>query len=147
MTTPAGIFAVDEMKGALAATVALMSADDKNKPTSAAAEPKEAKKEPEEPAKPEKETKKEENPKPDKVKKKEEPKPAAEAAKGGYDRWSKVDEATIDYGYLSKTGGEGIATSENGGFYITTAIVSSVYIRHTYSYHPSLSSALSTLTF
>jgi methionyl-tRNA synthetase len=32
------------------------------------------------------------------------------------------DDSTIDYGYFSKTGGAGIAESEQGGFYITTAI-------------------------
>ena len=38
-----------------------------------------------------------------------------------YDRWNMVDDATIDYGYLAKTGGTGIAETKQG-FYITTAI-------------------------
>ncbi|KAG7366316.1 methionine-tRNA ligase [Nitzschia inconspicua] len=36
-------------------------------------------------------------------------------------RWTLLDESTIDYGYLSKTGGAGIQNSD-GGFYLTTAI-------------------------
>jgi hypothetical protein len=40
----------------------------------------------------------------------------------GYDRWSLLDESTIDYGHLAKTGGAGIEKSADGGYYITTAI-------------------------
>lgn len=38
-----------------------------------------------------------------------------------YDRWNMIDDATIDYGYLAKTGGTGIAETKQG-YYITTAI-------------------------
>jgi methionyl-tRNA synthetase len=52
---------------------------------------------------------------------KDEPK----AGGGGYDRWALRDESTVEYGYLSKTGGTGIreaAATKGGGFYLTTAI-------------------------
>jgi hypothetical protein len=40
-----------------------------------------------------------------------------------YDRWTLMDDATIPYGYLSRTGGKGIADAEYGSsYYITTAI-------------------------
>ena len=42
-----------------------------------------------------------------------------------YDRWNLLDDTTIDYGYLSKTGGVGIAEkskAEDESYYITTAI-------------------------
>jgi tRNA synthetases class I (M) len=37
----------------------------------------------------------------------------------GHDRWTLVDDSTVDYGYLAKTGGSG---SKDKSFYITTAI-------------------------
>ena len=42
-----------------------------------------------------------------------------------YDRWNLLDDTTIDYGYLSKTGGVGISEkskAEDESYYITTAI-------------------------
>lgn len=48
-----------------------------------------------------------------------------EAPKVEYDRWNLKDESTLDYGYLAKTNGEGIATASDdadSSFYITTAI-------------------------
>jgi methionyl-tRNA synthetase len=48
--------------------------------------------------------------------------PAAAAATPAYDRWNLADESTIDYGYLKKTGGDGIKDATTGGYYITTAI-------------------------
>jgi hypothetical protein len=41
-----------------------------------------------------------------------------------YDRWSLLDDSTVEYGYLSKTGGKGIQdeTNSSKGFYLTTAI-------------------------
>ncbi len=40
-----------------------------------------------------------------------------------YDRWNLLDDSTIDYGYLKKTGGAGIVEAESGqGYNITTAI-------------------------
>lgn len=44
--------------------------------------------------------------------------------KGKYDRWSLLDDSTIDYGYLAQTKGAGIntATDNKTGFYLTTAI-------------------------
>ena len=47
-----------------------------------------------------------------------------------YDRWTLQDESTLNYGYLSKTGGQGMDESANsdstpnkgGGYYLTTAI-------------------------
>ena len=38
-----------------------------------------------------------------------------------YDRWNLLDDATIDYGHVAKTGGGGIDKADNG-YYITTAI-------------------------
>ena len=38
-----------------------------------------------------------------------------------YDRWNLLDDATIDYGHVAKTGGVGIDKAD-GGYYITTAI-------------------------
>jgi methionyl-tRNA synthetase len=60
-------------------------------------------------------------PKKQKEKKQKEPAPKA---KEPYDRWNLLDESTLDYGYLAKTGGAGIQEAEetNSGFYITTAI-------------------------
>jgi hypothetical protein len=58
------------------------------------------------------------------------PEEAPAAVKGGtvdvHDRWTLVDESTIDYGYLAKTGGA-VEKKEEGAkdhksFYITTAI-------------------------
>lgn len=43
-----------------------------------------------------------------------------EGQEGSYDRWTLKDEASIDYGLMAKTGGEGIAERE--GWYLTTAI-------------------------
>jgi methionyl-tRNA synthetase len=54
--------------------------------------------------------------------KKPEVAPAATPATPAYDRWNLVDESTVDYGYLKKTGGEGIKDATAGGYYITTAI-------------------------
>jgi methionyl-tRNA synthetase len=49
--------------------------------------------------------------------------PAAADATPAYDRWNLADESTVDYGYLKKTGGEGIKdATTTGGFYLTTAI-------------------------
>lgn len=39
----------------------------------------------------------------------------------GYDRWTELDDSTVNYGYLAKTSGDGISKSSEG-FYITTAI-------------------------
>jgi len=40
-----------------------------------------------------------------------------------YDRFTLLDESTLDYGFLGKTGGQGIAEAQAGtSFYITTAI-------------------------
>lgn len=50
--------------------------------------------------------------------KKEKGKSPASAA---YDRWNLRDDATIDYGYFSRTNGKGIEAAD-GGYYITTAI-------------------------
>jgi leucyl-tRNA synthetase len=36
-------------------------------------------------------------------------------------RWTLLEDSNIDYGYLAKTGGEGISEAA-GGFYLTTAI-------------------------
>jgi methionyl-tRNA synthetase len=45
------------------------------------------------------------------------------AANASYDRWTLVDDSTVNYGFLAKTGGEGIAEAAQGSsFYITTAI-------------------------
>jgi leucyl-tRNA synthetase len=43
----------------------------------------------------------------------------AKTSSAAHDRWTLVDESTIDYGYLAKTGGSG---SKDKSFYITTAI-------------------------
>lgn len=45
----------------------------------------------------------------------------AEETKPAYDRWSLRPESELEYGFLSKTAGAGIADAESG-FYITTAI-------------------------
>jgi methionyl-tRNA synthetase len=47
---------------------------------------------------------------------------AAAPSTPAYDRWNLVEESTVDYGYLKKTGGEGIKDATTGGYYITTAI-------------------------
>ena len=39
-----------------------------------------------------------------------------------HDRWTLLNDDTIDYGYLAKTGGAGIQDTDHGGFYLTTAI-------------------------
>ena len=39
-----------------------------------------------------------------------------------HDRWTLLDESTIDYGYLSQTGGSGISEEVDKTFYLTTAI-------------------------
>jgi leucyl-tRNA synthetase len=44
-----------------------------------------------------------------------------EETKPAYDRWNLRDDSEVEYGYLSKTSGAGIADAP-GGFYITTAI-------------------------
>jgi leucyl-tRNA synthetase len=46
---------------------------------------------------------------------------AAVSDNNAHRRWSLMDDSTIDYGYLSKTGGAGIQQSDSG-FYLTTAI-------------------------
>jgi hypothetical protein len=43
------------------------------------------------------------------------------SSKPSYDRWTEREDATVDYGYLARTAGEGI-DSKGEGFYITTAI-------------------------
>lgn len=52
---------------------------------------------------------------------------AGTAVKESYERWNLLDDATLDYGYLAKTGGAGIQEtavddSTKKGYYITTAI-------------------------
>jgi methionyl-tRNA synthetase len=48
--------------------------------------------------------------------------PAAPDNKNAYNRWTLLDDSTLDYGYLAKTGGAGIIESVESGYYITTAI-------------------------
>jgi hypothetical protein len=49
--------------------------------------------------------------------------PPLPATTTSHDRWTLVDDSTIPYGYLSRTGGNGIADAEYGSsYYITTAI-------------------------
>lgn len=46
----------------------------------------------------------------------------AAATPSGYDRWTLLDDSTIDYGYHGRTGGAGIGPNAKKTFYITTAI-------------------------
>lgn len=48
--------------------------------------------------------------------------PSVAAPASAYDRWTLQDDTKIDYGYLSRTGGQGIQQQNDDHFYITTAI-------------------------